>query len=340
MGLPLWSIDTSSPAPGICSSDQFAGSLHRSSPPPPVHVTGSRGQKLSILEHLDPGALPVPVGRGNLQTPEARTTTRVHGVCLLVRMPQLWLSHVDATLGRSTVLRARRESRGARCGLAATLVASGFPFSTDLVTLDTSYYCSDRQNLSRWSEKNSTKPPIAMAKAVCSGRGAASWWRHRARQEVRKQHAGLRQLHRRARRCSVVSLSPPDQRSWNEFVDRYGPRIFQWCNARGLQEADALDVSQAVLSKLAVELRQFRYDPYGASKVAPDLVRHACARPTTARGRNWAVGPWPAMRCWKASRPAKTWSAGSRRSLISSCSIWRRGQSASGLCRRHGKRTY
>ena len=55
--------------------------------------------------------------------------------------------------------------------------------------------------------------------------------------------------------------SPPDQKAWNEFVERYGPRIFQWCRAWGLQEADVLDVSQAVLAKLSVQLRRFDYDP-------------------------------------------------------------------------------
>ncbi len=58
-----------------------------------------------------------------------------------------------------------------------------------------------------------------------------------------------------------LALSPPDQAAWNEFVARYGPRIFQWCRSWGLQEADVLDVSQAVLTKLSVQLRRFDYDP-------------------------------------------------------------------------------
>ena len=88
-----------------------------------------------------------------------------------------------------------------------------------------------------------------------------------------------------------LALSPPDQRSWNEFVDRYGPRIFQWSSARGLQEADALDVSQAVLSKLAVELRQFRYDPAQSfRRWLRTLVRHAAHDAMMARGRNLGGG--------------------------------------------------
>ena len=57
-----------------------------------------------------------------------------------------------------------------------------------------------------------------------------------------------------------LAVAPPDQAAWSEFVDRYGPRILLWCRAWGLQEADTLDTSQAVLAKLSVQLRTFRYD--------------------------------------------------------------------------------
>jgi RNA polymerase sigma-70 factor (ECF subfamily) len=52
-----------------------------------------------------------------------------------------------------------------------------------------------------------------------------------------------------------------DQATWSEFVQRYGPRIFTWCRHWGLQEADAEDVTQSVLLKLSVHLREFEYDP-------------------------------------------------------------------------------
>jgi hypothetical protein len=61
-----------------------------------------------------------------------------------------------------------------------------------------------------------------------------------------------------------LACSPPDQAAWCEFVDRYGPRILQWCRAWALQEADILDVSQAVLTKLLVQLGRFQYDPEGS----------------------------------------------------------------------------
>jgi RNA polymerase sigma-70 factor (ECF subfamily) len=54
---------------------------------------------------------------------------------------------------------------------------------------------------------------------------------------------------------------PTDQAAWEEFVDRYGPKIHAWCRAWRLQEADAQDVTQAVLARLAVRMRRFAYDP-------------------------------------------------------------------------------
>lgn len=52
-----------------------------------------------------------------------------------------------------------------------------------------------------------------------------------------------------------------DQAAWAEFVGRYAPRIYLWCRQWKLQEADAEDVTQNVLCKLATRLRSFQYDP-------------------------------------------------------------------------------
>jgi RNA polymerase sigma factor (sigma-70 family) len=55
--------------------------------------------------------------------------------------------------------------------------------------------------------------------------------------------------------------SPLDQEAWNEFVEHYGRRIYGWCLKWGLQEADAEDVTQDVLLRLASKMRGFAYDP-------------------------------------------------------------------------------
>jgi RNA polymerase sigma-70 factor (ECF subfamily) len=55
--------------------------------------------------------------------------------------------------------------------------------------------------------------------------------------------------------------SPDDQSAWDEFVGRYRPLLQAWGGHWGLQEADAEDVAQSVLLRLAFKLRQFVYDP-------------------------------------------------------------------------------
>jgi len=49
--------------------------------------------------------------------------------------------------------------------------------------------------------------------------------------------------------------------AWDEFIDHYGRHIYRWCRQWGLQNADAEDVTQDILLKLARKLRDFAYDP-------------------------------------------------------------------------------
>jgi RNA polymerase sigma factor (sigma-70 family) len=52
-----------------------------------------------------------------------------------------------------------------------------------------------------------------------------------------------------------------DEAAWGEFVQRYGAQMLKWCRHWKLQEADAQDVTQTVLVKLADKMRTFAYDP-------------------------------------------------------------------------------
>lgn len=58
-----------------------------------------------------------------------------------------------------------------------------------------------------------------------------------------------------------LRMDTQSEQAWEQFVQRYHPRIRQWCRQWGAQEADADDVAQAVLTKLTQRLRTFRYDP-------------------------------------------------------------------------------
>jgi RNA polymerase sigma-70 factor (ECF subfamily) len=58
-----------------------------------------------------------------------------------------------------------------------------------------------------------------------------------------------------------LRLEPADQAAWAQFVERYGRHIYGWARHGGVQEADAEDVTQMVLVKLAKQMRTFAYDP-------------------------------------------------------------------------------
>jgi RNA polymerase sigma-70 factor (ECF subfamily) len=60
---------------------------------------------------------------------------------------------------------------------------------------------------------------------------------------------------------SRLRQDPTDQAAWEVFVERYGRHIYRWCRQWKLQDADAEDVTQDILMKLAQKLRAFVYDP-------------------------------------------------------------------------------
>jgi RNA polymerase sigma factor (sigma-70 family) len=76
---------------------------------------------------------------------------------------------------------------------------------------------------------------------------------------------------------------PVDQQAWNLFVDRYGRRIFQWCQRWHLQDADAADITQIVLVKLADKMRDFAYDPSRSFRAWLKTVTHHAWRDYVAK---------------------------------------------------------
>jgi RNA polymerase sigma-70 factor (ECF subfamily) len=57
-----------------------------------------------------------------------------------------------------------------------------------------------------------------------------------------------------------LQRDPTNEAAWGEFVDHYGGKIYAWCRHWHLQEADAQDVTQNVLLKLAQKMKEFTYD--------------------------------------------------------------------------------
>jgi RNA polymerase sigma-70 factor (ECF subfamily) len=54
---------------------------------------------------------------------------------------------------------------------------------------------------------------------------------------------------------------PQDGAAWREFVDLYVPVIYAYARRQGLQDADAVDLSQGVLSAVAGAACRLNYDP-------------------------------------------------------------------------------
>jgi RNA polymerase sigma-70 factor (ECF subfamily) len=84
---------------------------------------------------------------------------------------------------------------------------------------------------------------------------------------------------------------PADQAAWARFTDGYGPKIYAWCRQWGLQQADAEDVTQNVLLRLAEKLRAFEYDPSRSFRAwLKTVARHAWSDYLSARKAVVAAG--------------------------------------------------
>lgn len=89
----------------------------------------------------------------------------------------------------------------------------------------------------------------------------------------------------------LVRLRDADDReAWASFVDLYAPVVYGFARGRGLQDADAADLTQTVLLKVARSVGSFRYDPKRGSfrgwlfTIACNELRRSLERPRRARG--------------------------------------------------------
>jgi RNA polymerase sigma-70 factor (ECF subfamily) len=77
---------------------------------------------------------------------------------------------------------------------------------------------------------------------------------------------------------------PADQAAWARFTERYGRKIYGWCRGWNLQEADAEDVTQSVLLKLADKMQVFEYDSTKSFRAwLKTITRHAWSDHWSAR---------------------------------------------------------
>ena len=67
---------------------------------------------------------------------------------------------------------------------------------------------------------------------------------------------------------------PSSEAAWDEFIEHYGRHIYRWCRQWRLQDADAEDVTQEILLKLARKLRDFAYNPQSSFRGWLKTVAH------------------------------------------------------------------
>jgi RNA polymerase sigma factor (sigma-70 family) len=84
--------------------------------------------------------------------------------------------------------------------------------------------------------------------------------------------------------------NPNDQEAWNQFVERYGPKTYRWCLKWGLQPADADDVTQDVLLKLAKRMNAFTYDSAGSFHALLKLMTDQAVHDHFAERRRGVAG--------------------------------------------------
>jgi RNA polymerase sigma-70 factor (ECF subfamily) len=56
-----------------------------------------------------------------------------------------------------------------------------------------------------------------------------------------------------------------DEDSWSQFVEIYAPLVYGFLRTHGLQDADAADLTQDVLGKVALAVKSFDYNPQRGS---------------------------------------------------------------------------
>ena len=62
-----------------------------------------------------------------------------------------------------------------------------------------------------------------------------------------------------------VKLVHDDEASWSRFVEVYAPLVYGYLRKRGLQDADAADLTQDTLENVAKAIKHFDYDPQKGS---------------------------------------------------------------------------
>jgi RNA polymerase sigma-70 factor (ECF subfamily) len=94
--------------------------------------------------------------------------------------------------------------------------------------------------------------------------------------------------------------NPADIAAWQTFVNIYTPLVLHFCRRRGLQEADALDVTQEVLTKIS----DFEYDAQRSFRGWLSTVTHHEISRNVKKRKRQATGATD--EAFLEQQPAKT----------------------------------
>ena len=97
-----------------------------------------------------------------------------------------------------------------------------------------------------------------------------------------------------------------DRQAWAEFVDIYAPLIYRYALRRGLQDADAADLTQEVLGAVARSVGRMDYDPARGTFRGWlfRVVRNELSDFGTARRRNRPGSGDTDVKRWLEEQPA------------------------------------
>jgi RNA polymerase sigma-70 factor (ECF subfamily) len=76
-----------------------------------------------------------------------------------------------------------------------------------------------------------------------------------------------------------------DEEAWKQFVDRYAARFYRWCRNRGVQDADAADVTQEVFCRVVKGIRTFNQQSGSARSWLFKILRN-CLSDGLSNGRS------------------------------------------------------
>ena len=93
--------------------------------------------------------------------------------------------------------------------------------------------------------------------------------------------------------------SAANAEAWRTFVDLYLPLVYRYCRKRGLQDADARDVTQQVLASVHRAMGRFEYDPqrgrfrsWLGTIAQHEIGRHLARDRRPGKGGGQGAGHW------------------------------------------------